>query len=162
MTEETDNQQEIQFFKKAVSDYLKINEEIKVLDGAIKQRREKKSCLSETIMTFLQEKDISHINLQGNLSGKQMLCEVKERKTSINPKTLEDVIKSYFDNQEEADKLLDMINDTRKTSTVSKLKIANPKKAKGRKKAAELESLIKEGEGEAVIPEHMKYLYNDM
>ena len=26
-----------------------------------------------------------------------MLCEVQERKTSVNPKNVEDVIKTYFD-----------------------------------------------------------------
>ena len=70
--EEDNMENSIECFKKTIKQYLELDEEIKILEKACKVRKEKKKKLSECILSFIQEKDISYVNLQGNYKGKQI------------------------------------------------------------------------------------------
>ena len=155
--------QDIQFFKKAIQEYLKQEEEIKVLQKAITQRRDKKKNLAETIMSFLEEKDISHVNLQGNYQGKRMESIATERLSTISEKCLVDVVNNFFENGEDAEKLLGLIQSTRKKTQNTKLKVGREKKQKGANSTT-LTKLVEEGRSEEItdVPEHMQYLYTNV
>ena len=61
--DDLDNVEEIEFFKKSIQSFLKLEEELKVLNGAIKQRRAKKKELCETILAFILEKDLDSVKM---------------------------------------------------------------------------------------------------
>jgi hypothetical protein len=44
---------DITFFKATIQDYLKLESEIKVLENAVKARKDRKKNLAETLLTFL-------------------------------------------------------------------------------------------------------------
>lgn len=122
------DQQETQIFKETVQKYLLLDAEIKTLEKAIKDRKEKKKNYSETIMTFLQEQDISHINLKGDYDGKSMLLDTRISKKKMMTIKAKEIILSYFDNQTEAINLISKILEHETSKEVSKLKINKNKK----------------------------------
>jgi hypothetical protein len=165
-TETTED--EIQFFKATIKDYLKIEEEIKVLQKGISQRRKKKNNLSDVILTFLQEKDISHVNLQGNFAGKQMKCNQKVSRAKLSDGEIRNVFNEFFKDDELGDnkveQLMDIMESKKKVKEVSKLEI---NKVGGRKKknaSEQLSNIISDNsdanEDTDAIPEHLQYLYN--
>ena len=171
--EESDNdtettEEEIKFFKATIKDYLKLEEEIKVLQKGISQRRKKKNNLSDVILTFLQEKDISHVNLQGNFAGRQMKCNNKVSKSKLSDAEIRNVFNDFFKDDEMGDnkveQLMEIMESKKKIKEVSKLEI---NKISGRKKknaSEQLSSMINDtsdgNEDSEAIPEHLQYLYN--
>lgn len=147
-------EEEIQFFTKSIQEYLKLEEEIKAIESAVKQRKEKRKKLSETILSFLQENEISHINLQGNFSGKQMKCTTIKKKTALNEKTISKSLENYFKDPEEANKVLEAIFTNRTEVEVHKLKLGTT----NINKSAQLSELLEDDTSEA-IPDNMQYLY---
>ena len=161
-------EEEIQFFKATIKDYLKLEEEIKVLQKGISQRRKKKNNLSDVILTFLQEKDISHVNLQGNFAGRQMKCNNKVSKSKLSDAEIRNVFNEFFKDDEMGDnkveQLMEIMESKKKVKEVSKLEI---NKIGGRKKknaSEQLSSMINDTsdgiEDSEAIPEHLQYLYN--
>ena len=161
-------EEEIQFFKATIKDYLKLEEEIKVLQKGISQRRKKKNNLSDVILTFLQEKDISHVNLQGNFAGRQMKCNNKVSKSKLSDAEIRNVFNDFFKDDEMGDnkveQLMEIMESKKKIKEVSKLEI---NKIGGRKKknaSEQLSSIINDtsdgNEDSEAIPEHLQYLYN--
>lgn len=160
MSDEDNNsstEEEIQFFKKSIHDYLQLEDEISTIEKAIKARKEKRKQLSETILTFLQENEISHINLQGNFNGKQMKCATIKKKTSLNEKTIGTALDKYFDNKDEANKVLEAIINNRTEVEVNKLKLS--KISNNINKTEQLSQLLEEQTDDNDIPNSMKYLY---
>lgn len=121
------DEEETQLFKDVVQKFLLLDAEIKTLEKAIKDRKEKKKNYSETIMTFLQEQDISHINLHGEYNGKSMLLDTRISKKKLMTGKAKEIILSYFDNETEAVDLINKILEHETSREVSKLKI-NKKK----------------------------------
>ena len=159
---ENEETMSIDYFKESIKQYLELDEEIKILDKASKIRKEKKKKLSECILSFIQEKDISHINLQGNYKGKQIQSKDIVKKTSVSFKSITDIIFDFFDDKTKARTLLDTINNKRETSTSSKLQIAKPQKKKNN--SHNLNKLITNknidnSSLEDQIPDNLKYLY---
>ena len=152
----------IECFKKTIKQYLELDEEIKILEKASKVRKEKKKKLSECILSFIQEKDISYVNLQGNYKGKQIQSKEVIKKSSVNLKSVTDIIFEHLEDKEQARTLLEKINSKRETSTSTKLQIAKPKKNKNN--SSNLKNLIqnKSIDNNSIqdeIPDNMKYLY---
>ena len=151
----TNSEEEIQFFTKSIQDYLKLEEEIKTIEAAVKNRKEKRKNLSETILTFLQENEISNVNMQGNFSGKQMRCSTIKKKTALTEKTISKSLVKYFNDPEEANKVLEAIFSNRSEVEVQKLKLGASNKVN---KSAQLSELL-ENDSPDEIPDSMKYLY---
>ena len=152
------------YFKDCIKNYLKLDEEIKILDKAIKVRKEKKLNYSESILSFIQSKDISHIKLQGSYEGKQMQCETRITKTSVPFKKVIETITEHFDNPNDASVLINKINENRSETQHKKLRIGKP----GKVTSKSLNSLIKNNktnnqtskpEEANKIPDSMNYLY---
>ena len=162
-------EEEIQFFKATIKDYLKLEEEIKVLQRGITQRRKKKNNLSDVILTFLQEKDISHVNLQGNFAGRQMKCNNKVSKSKLTDTEIRNVFNEFFKDDEMGDnkveQLMEIMESKKKVKEVSKLEINKIGGGRRKKNASEqLANMINDssdanGSSES-IPEHLQYLYN--
>jgi hypothetical protein len=126
-SEDGDDTNQVDFLKQSIFNYLKLDTEIKALEKGIKQRKNKKDKLGESIMSFLQEQDISHVNLHGDLEGKQMALFTSNTKSGITAKKIESSINDFFkDDIEKGEQLLDNIMKHQKSKECNKLKIAKP------------------------------------
>ena len=156
MTEE----ESICYFKKSVKEYLQLDDEIKILDKSSKLRKEKKKNIGDTILSFIQQKDISHVKLQGNYKGKQIESQNLVRKSAVSFKSITNVIFDYFDDVADAKKLMDKINNNRVETQVSKLKIASGKKVKS--SSLNLQNIVNTNSNDSLVeqvPDHMSYLF---
>ena len=147
MTSKALTDDDIVFFKATVQDYLKLEEEIKILEGAVRARKERKKNIAETLLTFLTEKDISHVNLQGDFQGKQLLCKKSDFKSGIKLEHVEDALKQIITNETDIKRTMTLIESQRKVVHKSKLKIAKVPKAPAPTTADE-------------VPKHLEYLYS--
>ena len=159
--EEMSEEECIKYFKESVKEYLKLEEEIKTLDKASKVRKEKRKNIGDSILSFIQQKDISHVKLQGNYKGKQIENHQTVKKTSVSFKTVTNIIFEHFDNIDDAKNLMDKINGQRVETNVSRLRIAKDKKKKT--SAFKLQNLVDNNTANSElseqVPEHMQYLY---
>ena len=54
----------IEYFKKTIKQYLELDEEIKILEKAVKYPSEKKKSYQNVFYLLFKKKDISYVNLQ--------------------------------------------------------------------------------------------------
>ena len=126
------SEDDFQFFKdelkKEVKEYLDIDDQIKALNKAVKERRDKKKKLSENILVNMKKFDIDFMNTK---NGKLVYTESK-RKEGLNKKNLIAGLNTYFNNEDQSKKVsqivLDSRNDVKKVTlrrTVNKKKTDN-------------------------------------
>lgn len=158
--EET-TEEEIQFFKKCLKDFLTLQQEIKAIESALKIRNEKRKKLSESIHTFIQENEVEHINLQGEYSGKQIQRVINKRKTPLNEKTIGEALHTFYgDNSEQANKVLEAIINSRKEIKTEKIELCNIGGNKKKSKSKQISELLDDDEETSEIPESMKHLFS--
>jgi len=153
--EEEEEEKELQFFKKMVKEYMKLDDEIKKLERACKVRREKKENIGDTILTYLKAKDISHINLQ----EQQLICAISKRTSGLSQQNISNSLHKYFKNNAQAKQAMDFILSDRTIKEVTSLKIKAISK-KSKRNNSSLNHI--ETVNQEPIPEHLKYLYNDV
>ena len=102
------SEEEFQFFKdqlkKEVKEYLDIDDQIKALNKAVKERRDKKKKLSDNILVNMKKFEIDFMNTK---NGKLVYTESK-RKENLNKKNLLTGLNSFF-NDEDKSKLVSKI-----------------------------------------------------
>ena len=164
--EEESTEETINYFKESIKSYLKLEEEIKILEKGVKVRKEKKKQYGETILSFIQSKDISYVKLQGNHQGKQMECQTTVKTSGVSYKKIIDTIVEHYEDPEDARSLISKINSNKVETKQSKLRIGKP--GSNKSKAKNLNNLINSTattvEGDTVsehkeIPNNMAYLY---
>ena len=144
--------QNIEVFNIALHQYLKIDEEIKVLLEAIKLRNKTKKNLAETLGTYLRANDINNVKLGGSYKGKKLESKVVYSSKGFSKENVTKVL--YNELKEEAeifDKIMESIS---KTNTITekwnlkiiseKQKIANSKTEKAQNKIDMAEELLNE------------------
>ena len=142
--------QNIEVFNIALHQYLKIDEEIKVLLEAIKLRNKTKKNLAETLGTYLRANDINNVKLGGTYKGKKLESKVSYSSKGFSKENVTKVL--YNELKEEAeifDKIMESIS---KTNTITekwnlkiiseKQKIANSKTEKAQNKIDMAEELL--------------------
>lgn len=78
----------LQQFKSIIKQYIKIDNEVKTLNSAIKQRKEKLNGLKDILFTFLKNHEIANIELQGSHKGKEIVQYESEREIKANSATI--------------------------------------------------------------------------
>jgi hypothetical protein len=152
----------LNYFKECLQEYLKLEEEIRTLEKATKLRRTKKNKLSESILSYIQQKDISHVKLQGNYKGKQIESRTSVKKSSVSFKTITNIIFEHFEDINDAKKLMEKINSNRTEKTTSKLRIGKEGKSKNtsQKLSSMINNISSSSEAaEPQVPANMQYLY---
>ena len=81
----------------SVREYLTIDEEIKKLNIAIKERRLKLKMLSSIILDNMSNNDIHHINIKNGV----LVYKETENYKGLSKKTLLDGLSIYFNNNED-------------------------------------------------------------
>tara|TARA_B100001057_G_scaffold492635_1_gene585411 strand:+ start:562 stop:972 length:411 start_codon:yes stop_codon:yes gene_type:complete len=113
MNENLMSEEEFQFFKNQlkseVKDYLEIDDQIKALNKAIKERRDRKKKLSETILVNMKKFDIDFMNTK---NGKLVYTETK-RKEGLNKKNLILGLNNYFEDEARAKMVSKIVLDSR-------------------------------------------------
>jgi hypothetical protein len=114
MNENIMNEDEFQFFKTQlkgeVKDYLEMDDQIKALNKALKERRDKKKLLSESILENMKKFEIDFMNTK---NGKLTYSETK-RKEPLNKKNLITGLNTYFNNEDESKRVSKVVLDSRK------------------------------------------------
>lgn len=125
----------IEIFNTALHQYLRINEEIKSLMIAIKERNNIKRKLSDTLSNYLKAQQIKKVNLDGSYKGKRLEVEVKTSNTGFNKTTVTEAILSELDAETELfDKIMRAISKTSIIKEVWKLKVIDEKTTQNNKK----------------------------
>jgi hypothetical protein len=113
MEENNMSEDDFQFFKnelkKEVKEYLDIDDQIKALNKAVKERRDKKKKLSENILVNMKKFDIDFMNTK---NGKLVYTESK-RKEGLNKKNLIAGLNTYFNNDDQSKKVSQIVLDSR-------------------------------------------------
>jgi len=155
----TEVEEQLQFFKKVVTEYLKLDNEIKKLSKAIKDRKQKKENLEETIITYLQCNDISQINL----NERQLVCRTSKRTSGLSQKNLDSAFHEYFTNSEEAKKIIEFIMSKKTVKHTPKLRLLKKGKKNKNKISPQITNQdLLNMDDNSNVPEHLKYLYSNM
>ena len=120
--------QNIEVFNIALHQYLKIDEEIKVLLEAIKLRNKTKKNLADTLGTYLRANEIKNVNLGGSYKGKKLETKVTYSSKGFSKENVTKVL--YDELKEEADifdKIMESISRTNVITEKWNLKIVNEK-----------------------------------
>lgn len=96
----------VDVFNVALHQYLRVDEEIKKLMMAIKERNEIKRKLNTTLSGFLKAKQIKKVDLDGSYKGKRLEVEVKTSKSSF---TREKVAEALYNELQEEQVLFDRV-----------------------------------------------------
>ena len=114
MNENIMSEEEFQFFKDKlkteVKDYLELDDQIKAINKALKDRRDRKKALSESILENMKKFQIDFMNTK---NGKLTYAETK-RKEPLNKKNLITGLNNYFNNEDETKRASKVVLDSRK------------------------------------------------
>ena len=135
--------QNIEVFNVALHQYLKIDEEIKVLLEAIKVRNKTKKSLAETIGTYLRANEIRNVNLGGSYKGKKLETKVSYTSKGFSKENVTKVL--YDELKEEAevfDKIMESISRTNVITEKWNLKIIDEKQKNNKSKTEKAKNKI--------------------
>lgn len=108
-----------------IKEWLNIDDEIEKLNKALRERKKKKKELQEYITNFMKSKEIPHFNIN---DGQLILTETKHKKP-LSKTLLFSLCHKYFNNNSnQANNLVDFIQDNRGSSISNKLKRKKNKK----------------------------------
>ncbi len=135
----------IEIFNTALHQYLQVDEEIKSLMLAIKERNDIKRKLGDTLSNYLKAKQIKKVNLDGSYKGKRLEVEVKTSNTGFNKTSVtEALISELHEETELFDKIMRAIAKTNVLKEVWKLKVTEEKAARSGTSSG---GTIKKGKG---------------
>lgn len=158
----TNNEEQNQFFQKLLQDYLSVENELKMLNEALRKRKDKKKNLGESILAFIKKNEINKINLDGDFKGHQ-LCEKITKTQNISKDEIMNIFENHFQEEKKEDKFNLLQEEIKKKTVVkesSKLsmqKIRMNKKQQKEEDESKINSLI-ENELDDNLPEHLKHL----
>ena len=117
MNENIMSEQEFQFFKdklkNEVKEYLELDDQIKAFNKALKERRDKKKKLSESILENMKKFQIDFMNTK---NGK-LTYATSKRKEPLNKKNLITGLNNYFNNEDESKKVSKIVLESRSDVT---------------------------------------------
>lgn len=118
----------VEVFNTALHQYLRVNEEIKSLMLAVKERNDIKRKLGDTLSNYLKAKQIKQVNLNGSYKGKRLEVEVKTSNTGFNKTSVtEALLNELHEENELFDKIMQAISKTNVLKEVWKIKITEEK-----------------------------------
>lgn len=98
-----------QALQQNVKDYLEIDDQIKALNKAIKERRQKKTELSNEILVTMKKFEINNMNTK---NGK-LIYAVSKSKKGLNTKSLIKGLNLYFKDELKATEVGKIVMDSR-------------------------------------------------
>lgn len=124
-------QMDMEYFKITLKEYLKVTEEIKALQKAMKQRRDRLGDLEATLLAFLVKNDIKEVNLEGSYQGQDLIPLHQQRVKAPSAGSILDVIKAKLADKPELLKdITATIEGMKETVEVDKIKIGKASSVK--------------------------------
>ena len=118
----------VEVFNIALHQYLTIEEEIKALLIAIKDRNKKKRQLGESLSTYLQANQVSTVKLGGSYKGKKLENTVSYNKTGFTKASVTEAIHNELKEDDEVfAKVMESISRKTILKEIWKIKIVNEK-----------------------------------
>jgi ferritin len=137
LTASSNDEVNIEYFKACLKEYLKLDEEIKTLSKALKQRRDKQTTLSQSLLMFLNKNDIGKIQLEGNYTGQELLTDKVNKVKNPNATSILEIISAKLaNNQELLKEITDEIEAHKESVEVEKVKISKIGAGSKKKKSA--------------------------
>ena len=96
---------ELESFRKKVLEWLTLDDEIRALSKAVKERKQKKKDLNEYILKFMGEHDIENLNTK---DGK-LKYSVSYTKKSVTKATIKNRLVDWFKNVKDGEKCAEFI-----------------------------------------------------
>ena len=125
LTVSSNDEVNIEYFKACLKEYLKLDEEIKTLSKALKQRRDKQTTLSQSLLMFLNKNDIGKIQLEGNYTGQELLTDKVNKVKNPNATSILEIVSAKLaNNQELLKEITDEIEAHKESVEVEKVKIS--------------------------------------
>ena len=111
-------------FEEGIKRWNTIDSEIATLNLKIRKLRERKQKEEETLIPYLQEKNLTKVAI--NLDDSRILCRQEKVYSSLSYKFLHECLTKFF-NEDRADELCEKIKDMRtvKVATVLKRRALN-------------------------------------
>lgn len=135
------SEQQIQFLQKLVKEQRDLDQQIKVLNKACRERKARKTQLDTTIIKYFKTNDISHINLQS--SNCRLECVTVKSRTGLSQRFVTDMLDELLKDEDLARDVLDYILSGRKVTHKHKLKTIENYQQKRKKKKAEPKPEVK-------------------
>lgn len=137
LTVSSNDEVTMDYFKACLKEYLKLDEEIKTLSKALKQRRDKQATLSQSLLMFLNKNDIGKIQLEGNYTGQELLTDKVNKVKNPNATSILEIVSAKLaNNQELLKEITDEIAAHKESIEVEKVKISKIGAGSKKKKAA--------------------------
>lgn len=137
LTASSNDEVTMEYFKACLKEYLKLDEEIKTLSKALKQRRDKQATLSQSLLMFLNKNDIGKIQLEGNYTGQELLTDKVNKVKNPNATSILEIVNAKLaNNQELLKEITDEIEAHKESVEVEKVKISKIGAGSKKKKAA--------------------------
>ncbi len=112
--------------KSSVKEYLELDDQIKTLNKAVRERRKRKKELSEYILKLMEQNELTQMNLK---DGKLIYAKSKNL-VPLNKKHIVNSLSSYFRDDHKATELFDYLMKSRTRVEKVRLKRTKNKKAK--------------------------------
>ena len=107
------NDEEFQFYKeqlkKDVKSYLEIDDQIKALNKALRERRTNKSKLADSILKTMKIFDVDNMNTKNG----RLIYSVTKTKQPLNKKNLLSGLNLFFNNEEKSKEASDVVLSNR-------------------------------------------------
>jgi hypothetical protein len=127
-TEEKNTPSNVDGFNTALHQYLEIEEEVKVLLTALKQRNQKKKELGLSLSSYLQDNKINNVNLNGTYQGKKLVSTVSTKSVGFNKVSVTEAIYDELKNDEDVfAKIMEAISKKSIMKEIYNVKIVNEK-----------------------------------
>jgi len=131
--EKQNGPKDVDGFNTALHQYLEVEDEIKVLLTALKQRNQKKKALGLSLSSYLQENKINNVNLNGSYKGKTLVSTVSNKPVGFNKVSVTEAIYDELKNDEDIfSKIMEAISKKSVIKEIYNVKIIN-EKAKSKK-----------------------------
>lgn len=119
-----DNDPDFIDFKEDVKTWLKLDDDIKTLNDAIKERKSKKNEITPRLLDFMEKHNINDLNTNdGHLKFQKSL-----RSKPLSKKYLLDRLGFYFKSEMKGEKVVNFIYNNREKSETSNIKRVYPKR----------------------------------
>lgn len=107
-----------------VKKWITLDDEIKELSKATKQKRDEKKIITNTLLGTMKENEIDCFDLAG---GNKLIYQKRKSKKILSKKHLLESLKKYLKNDKEAESIGDYILNTREETVNENIRRKNPK-----------------------------------
>jgi hypothetical protein len=133
--------EQIQFLQELVKEQRDLDQQIKVLNRACRERKSRKTQVDTTIIKYFKTNDISHINLQS--SNCRLECVTVKSKSGLSQRFVTDMLDELLTDEDLARDVLDYILSGRKVTHKHKLKTVENYQQKRKRKKTEPKPEVK-------------------